>query len=91
MRSSDWASAPADFQDRLREIRVSNVMTTEVVSVSPDASASDVARTLCEQRVHRVMVMDGERLAGLISTFDLVGRLIQEEPRVAVTGSRAAS
>lgn len=87
----DWASMPADFQDRLREVRVSDVMTTEVVSVSPDMDVSGVARTLCHQRVHRVLVMEGERLAGLISTFDLVGLLCQPERRVAVTGSQAAS
>ena len=87
----DWASAPADFQDRLREIRVSDVMTSEVVWVSPDVSVAEVARTLCDQRVHRVLVMDGDRLVGLISTFDLVGLLRQEEPRATVGGSQVAS
>ena len=93
----DWASFPADFQDRLREVRVSDVMTSEVVWVSPDMVVADVARTLCEQRVHRVLVMDGERLAGLISTFDLVGLLYpegagdQDEARVADTRAQAAS
>jgi CBS domain-containing protein len=85
----DWASVPADFQDRLREVRVSDVMTTEVVSVSPDTDVSDVARTLCDQRVHRVLVIEGERLAGLISAFDLIGLLCRPQPRIAVSGQQA--
>lgn len=87
----DWANIPEDFQDRLREIRVSDVMTSEVVWVAPDADVSEVARTLCDQLVHRVLVIDDNRLAGLISTFDLV-TLLREEPEGAVSPRvRAAS
>jgi CBS domain-containing protein len=87
----DWANIPEDFQDRLREVRVSDVMTSEVVWVAPDASVSEVARTLCGQCVHRVLVMQGERLAGLISTFDLVMLLRDEPERAASLQVRAAS
>ena len=37
-----------------------------------DASAGEVARRLREHRVHRVLVVDGGTLAGIVSTFDLV-------------------
>jgi predicted transcriptional regulator len=87
----DWANIPEDFQDRLREVRVSDVMTSEVVWVAPDATVSEVARTLCGQCVHRVLVMQGERLAGLISTFDLVMLLRDEPERAASLRVRAAS
>ena len=80
----DWANIPEDFQDRLREVRVSDVMTPEVVWVAPDADVSEVACTLCEQLVHRVLVLDDGRLAGLISTFDLV-TLLREEPEGAAS------
>jgi CBS domain-containing protein len=36
---------------------------------------SEVARLLRTNRVHRVVVVDGETLCGVISTFDLVGLL----------------
>jgi CBS domain-containing protein len=76
--SPDWVGMPEDFQDRLREIRVSEVMTKELVRVGPDAGLGEVARALCDNRVHRVLVIDRGRLAGIISTFDVVSLLTQD-------------
>jgi len=83
--SPDWIPQPEDFQDRLRQVFVRDVMTTSVVEVAPDAPVSEVARALCENRVHRVLVVDAGRLVGIISTFDLVNVL-----RKAKGGSRRA-
>jgi len=80
--SPDWVGMPEDFQDRLRDVRVSEVMTKELVSVGGAASLGDVARMLCENRVHRVLVIEAGRLAGMISTFDLVGLLSEDESLV---------
>jgi len=75
--SPDWASGPEDFQDRLSELTVADFMTRGVVSVGPDASAAEVAKTLLEHRVHRLFVVDGGALRGVISAFDLL-RLIRD-------------
>jgi CBS domain-containing protein len=77
--SPDWVSMPADFQDRLREVRVSDAMTTDLVTVRSDSSLGEVADALCDNRIHRVLVIDGTRLSGIISTFDLVGVLRDDE------------
>jgi CBS domain-containing protein len=77
--SPDWVGMPEDFQDRLRDVRVSDVMTKELVRVSPDASLVEVARALCAHRIHRVLVTEGGRLAGIISTFDVVSLLTEDE------------
>ena len=74
----DWTSMPGDFQDRLNERVVADVMTEGVVSVDPEATIAEVARTLRESRTHRVFVVDGGRLAGIISTFDLIALLEKE-------------
>ncbi len=74
----DWSSMPEDFQDRLNECVASDVMTEGVVAVHPDASIPEVARTLRDNHTHRVFVVDKGRLAGLISTFDLVALLEKE-------------
>jgi CBS domain-containing protein len=73
--SPDWIAQPEDFQDRLRELRVSDAMTTEVVQVSPDASLEEVAGALCDNRVHRVVVVESGIAVGVISTFDLVNQM----------------
>lgn len=70
----DW-SGLEDFQDRLASIQVSDVMTPGTLSVDLEATIPVVAKTLRQHRVHRVLVVDGDKLAGIISTFDLVGLL----------------
>lgn len=71
----EWAAMSEDFQDRIAGMRASDVMTTDLVHVPPDATVGEIARMLCENRVHRVVVTDEGRLLGIISTFDLVSIL----------------
>jgi CBS domain-containing protein len=56
-------------------LTVSDVMSEGVVSVAATDSIADVARTLREQRVHRVLVIEDDRLCGIITSFDLVALL----------------
>jgi CBS domain-containing protein len=77
----DWGSTVEDFQDRLAGRTVAEVMSPGMISVAPDASVAEIARTLRSHHVHRVLVVDGEALVGLISTFDLVALLEKGEPR----------
>jgi CBS domain-containing protein len=56
-------------------LTVSDVMSEGAVSVAADDSIAVVARTLREQRVHRVLVVEDGRLCGIISSFDLVALL----------------
>ncbi|NIV75584.1 MAG: CBS domain-containing protein, partial [Gammaproteobacteria bacterium] len=42
----DWASAPADFQDRLSRLCTSDVMQTTVFTVGEDATVAEVATLL---------------------------------------------
>jgi len=71
----DWGSTPEDFQDRLAQLTAADAMTEQVISVEPDAPLSEVARLLRFHRVHRVLVEEEGRLAGIITTFDLIGLL----------------
>ena len=56
---------------RPSEVRASEVMTTDLVSVSPDADIHEVSRKMQEAQVRRVLVTEGKRLIGVISTADL--------------------
>ena len=77
----DWDRTSEDFQDRLAERTVAEVMTQGGVVVRPDASITDVARLMRSQRVHRVLVTEDDRLVGLISTFHLVELLAKHGGR----------
>jgi len=70
--SPDWSGNPEDFQDRLNQECASDVMTPGAVSVSSTTPIEEVAKTLLEHGVHRVWVIEGAALAGVISTFDLL-------------------
>jgi CBS domain-containing protein len=70
----DWSDLE-DFQDRLAELQVRDAMTAGTLSVDVDTPVREVARLLRRHRVHRVLVVERDTLAGIISTFDLVGLL----------------
>jgi CBS domain-containing protein len=71
----DWQTSAEDFQDRLAEVTISEVMTEGAILVAPDAPIAEVASTIRRHRIHRVLVAEDERLVGLISTYDLVALL----------------
>jgi CBS domain-containing protein len=71
----DWQTSAEDFQDRLAEVTVADVMTEGAILVAPDAPIAEVASTIRRHRIHRVLVAEDERLVGLISTYDLVALL----------------
>ncbi len=68
----DWLAMPEDFQDRMQDLTAEDAMTKALVTVGPDAAVDDIARTMLEHRVHRVLVCDDEALLGVISAFDLL-------------------
>jgi CBS domain-containing protein len=67
----DIALFLADKDRRPSEIRVSEVMTTDIVSVGPDADIREVSRKMQDAQVRRVLVTEGKRLIGVVSTADL--------------------
>lgn len=55
-------------------MKASDIMTSPVVSVGPDASLRQVAALLSERRISGVPVLEDERLVGLVSQADLLRR-----------------
>jgi CBS domain-containing protein len=97
-RSSQWAVGGEDFQDRLSERRAADAMTRVVFTVPADALASEVARVLRENGLHRAFVSEDGKLARgairLRSTRDprgLEGVLISGKTRIPEEGPRGNS
>jgi CBS domain-containing protein len=67
---------------RPSEVTVGDVMTTSLVSVEPDADVADVSRRMQQSQVRRVLVVDGSRLVGIISTADLARASARKEGRL---------
>lgn len=76
----DWADMPEDLQDRMQELTAADAMTRELVVVRPEATINEIARTMLEHRVHRVLVCKNEALQGVLTTFDLMRVLSQTAP-----------
>jgi CBS domain-containing protein len=69
------ADEPEDEEallDRLASITAREVETPEAIWVSPDASLRDVAQRMRDEGVHRVLVGDDGKLAGILTAFDLL-------------------
>ncbi|HTR50375.1 MAG TPA: CBS domain-containing protein [Kofleriaceae bacterium] len=89
---SDSLAVPDQFPERLNTLTAADIMTRELVTVGPNLPIADVARTMREQHVHRVLVIEDHELLGVITTFDLLGAFIGGEavPRAKRTVSRVA-
>lgn len=59
------------------KIPVSRIMSTNVYTVTPDADVRTAAQMMRQYRLHHVVVTDGDRVVGILSSFDLL-RLIEE-------------
>jgi CBS domain-containing protein len=58
---------------------VEDFMSGEPETVRPEASIADVGRLMVASRIHRVIVVDEEMFpVGIITTLDLLGRLLRE-------------
>jgi CBS domain-containing protein len=54
---------------------ISDIMTTNVISVPSNAQASDAMKLIVSKNIGRVMVVDNELLVGILSRTDLVRTL----------------
>lgn len=79
-----------DFRDGLTPASVQPVerfMTTDVVSVLPDASVEKIAQSMVDAHLHRVLVIDeNEQLRGIVSTTDILAALLRSS-KMAETSS----
>ena len=61
------------------ETPVWQIMSSPVVTVSPESSVQDCMRVVTERRIRHLPVMDGGRVVGMISIGDLVKAVIEEQ------------
>jgi CBS domain-containing protein len=68
-------------EERARRTLVADVMTPEVYSVSEDASVSEVAATMIDNHLHRLVVTRDNQPIGIISSSDLLGLLVDDDEK----------
>ena len=91
-RASRMSGAVASLQlsatgSAILKTRVRDLVGREPVAVATTANVSEAARVMSEHRVSSLLVMDGERLAGIVTDRDLRTRVLAAgvDPGVVVT------
>ena len=65
---------------------VANHMTRDLLTIEPDASLAEAARRMASRGVGAVVVLDGERLAGIVTERDVLKAVatgLREDARVS--------
>lgn len=74
----DVAHGLADHGTELPRMHVSDVMTRNVVTCSPDDSIADIAKTMTKRRVRHLPVQQRGELVGVVSVGDVVKQRLDE-------------
>ena len=68
------------LQDKnIDEVKVRDIMTTDVTSVSRDTPLEECLKTITEKRIRHLPVICGGQVCGIVSIGDLVKYLIVEK------------
>jgi CBS-domain-containing membrane protein len=78
-----WREAATDTVERMAEVEgpewdfladhaVAEAMSRKLLSVRPDDEVRVAARRMSDAAVHRMLVLDGSRLLGIVSASDIV-------------------
>jgi CBS domain-containing protein len=102
--SEMWDDAGADVTERaasvdspewnfLEEHDVSEVMTrSPLATLPPDADVEEAADLMKDKRVHRVLILDGESLVGIVTAMDITKAAADRRlTRQTLTASRDES
>ncbi len=63
----------AHYGQDLTSIQARDVMTTDVISISEEATVEEASQKLLESNIHRLLVVDeADRPLGILSTTDII-------------------
>lgn len=61
-----------------RALTVTDVMSTPLVTVGPECDINTAAKIMTDNNIKRLPVVEGERLVGIITSFD-IAKVVAEE------------
>lgn len=62
-----------------KEERVEEIMTSSVITATPDHTVEQAMRLMTEHRIRHLPILDAGRIAGVVSIGDLVKWIISEQ------------
>ena len=71
-RTSGSISELDEWQDDGRDLTVGDIMSVHVVSAGPNTSVKELAATMVDHDIHRVVILDGSTLDGIVGSLDIL-------------------
>ncbi len=71
-----------NFEERFRKafaVKVSDIMTKDVVSISPDASVHEAATVMADRQINRLPVVRAHKLLGIVTRGDIVQAIAEHK------------
>lgn len=82
LESVIYLQSVSKFEERFRKAfgsKVGDVMTDEVIDISPDATVRQAATVMADQKVNRLPVTESGRLVGIITRGDVVRAIAEHK------------
>ena len=70
-------SAVAGFREGLDHLKVKDAMREQVATCQAQSPIAEIAQKMVRQHIHRVIVVEGDRPVGIVSSLDLVKLMAQ--------------
>ncbi|HYT55820.1 MAG TPA: CBS domain-containing protein [Verrucomicrobiae bacterium] len=61
----------------MKTIKIKEIMTEKVVTISPDASIKEAARQMMEKKIGCLPVLEGDRLVGIVTETDMLQYVVE--------------
>lgn len=75
----DYARKIALLDRESRDTTVEEIMTSQIYVVHPETTADECMALMTDKHIRHLPVMEGERLAGVVSIGDIVKAIISEQ------------
>ena len=56
----------------IADTEVKDIMISNVITGNPDDSIHDLAKIMCEKKIHRFVIVEENKVVGIVSTLDLL-------------------
>lgn len=63
---------------RLKNYKIEEIMTKEVISLSPSASIKSALEIFAEKSIHAIVVVEADKLVGIVTTQDIIENLLKQ-------------
>jgi CBS domain-containing protein len=67
-----------ELLERVKSIRVGDIMTTEVVTIGPDTHLMVIADLMIKRHIRRLPVVEGQEIVGIVYISDLFNHLLKK-------------